>query len=67
MSEKKMKRAILFIGNDSAKMMKFRSDDYEWVINASQLPIIVIVKSKKDGATIRIFTIETVEEKIYEE
>ncbi len=62
------RKKVLIIGDDpQAGSYYFTSDEYEWAIYAKQLPIVIIAKSKKDNTMIRIYTIETVEEKVYEE
>ena len=59
----KITKKVLLIGNDPEKQMIFTSDNYEWTIEAVHLPIFIVVKNKKDGTIIRIFTTETVEER----
>ncbi len=64
MSEKITKK-VLLIGNDSENQMIFTNENYEWTIEAMHLPVFIVVKNKKDGTIIRIFTAETVEERWY--
>jgi len=61
----KITKKVLFIGNDQEKLYVFSSENYEWTIEAMHLPVFIVVKNKKDGTIIRIFTAETVEERWY--
>ncbi len=66
MSGKEKAKKMLLIGNDPEKTINFSSDYYEWVIDAKQLPIIIVIKSKKNKAVEKIYTLETVEERYFE-